>query len=464
MASRARWRAAWEKSFLERNQRVIGLFGVLALVLGSAFALLLSGGIFARTYHVTAMFTDAAGIAPGDKVTVAGLPAGTVKDVRIQDGHVAIDLAVSRSVQLPADSRAAVVVETLLGKRAVQLVAGASDQQLKNGSVIPIDRTTTPVDITQLNDISVNLLQHSDAKAFNDFLAEVTKVTSGEGTQVRTLVSGLADLSAAVDSRRAELSQLLTSLRKLATTLGERNGTIVALIDNLDPVLQNLAARQRDIQTLLVATASGSHATADLIRRNRAVLDQTLASLHTDLGVIDQHQVDLAATISYLRVAVQGYQSVGYSQGIPNHWANIFVQSLGPAGVDAILGRCGALDQLIDQLLATNCRNGGGGVGGVGGKGGGLPSLPPLPTPSLPPLPTPSISPVPRPSISIPPLPTPSFGAPYSYDLSSGGMDPSGWASGVAAGSLQPAAGAALPQSIADLLEFALLASKAGLP
>jgi len=236
------------------------------------------------------------------------------------------------------------------------------------------------------------------------------------------------------------------------------------LIDNQDPVLQNLAARQRDIQTLLVATASGSHATADLIRRNRAVLDQTLASLHTDLGVIDQHQVDLAATISYLRVAVQGYQSVGYSQGIPNHWANIFVQSLGPAGVDAILGRCGALDQLIDQLLATNCRNGGGGVGGVGGKGGGLPSLPPLPTPSLPPLPTPSISPVPRPSISIPPLPTPSFGAPYSYDLSSGGMDPSGWASGVAAGSLQPAAGAALPQSIADLLEFALLASKAGLP
>src|SRR2546430_7061867 len=99
MASRARWRAAWEKSFLERNQRVIGLFGVLALVLGSAFALLLSGGIFARTYHVTAMFTDAAGIAPGDKVTVAGLPAGTVKDVRIQDGHVAIDLAVSRSVR-----------------------------------------------------------------------------------------------------------------------------------------------------------------------------------------------------------------------------------------------------------------------------------------------------------------------------------------------------------------------------
>src|SRR5439155_5149522 len=164
---------------------------------------------------VTAFFSDAAGISPGDKVTVAGLAAGTVKGVRVQGGEVAMDLAVSRGVSLPADSRAEVVIQTLLGKKVVQLVAGQSAQELRNGSVIPIDRTTTPVDITQLNDISVNLLQHSDAKAFNDFLAEVTKVTAGEGRQVRTLVSGLADVSEAVDARRAELAELLTSLRKL---------------------------------------------------------------------------------------------------------------------------------------------------------------------------------------------------------------------------------------------------------
>ena len=466
MASRSRLRAAWEKSFLERNQRVIGLVGVVALLAASGFALLLSGGVFARTYRVTAIFSDAAGIAPGDRVTVAGLPAGTVKAVRIQGGEVAMDLAVGRGVQLPADSRATVVVETLLGKRAVQLVAGPPGGRLRDGSVIPLDRTTTPVDITQLNDISVNLLQHSDARALDDFLAEVTKATSGQGDQVRTLVSRLADLSTAVDSRRAELGQLVTSLRKLATTLGERNGTIVALIDNLDPVLQNLAARQRDIQTLLQATASGSMATADLIRRNRKVLDQTLASLHTDLGVLDQHQVDLASTISYLHDAVLGYQSVGYSQGTPNHWANIFVQSLGPAGVDAILGRCGALDQLIDQVLGTDCRSGPGGAGGPGAKGGPLPlpSLPPLPTPSLPPLPTP---PLPSPSLSISPLPIPSLGQGFSYSGSgdwSDGVDPSAWSGGAAATGLSPGLGAPLPQSLADLIEFVLLAAKAGLP
>src|SRR5207249_404899 len=132
----ARLRDALQKSFLERNQRLIGLVGILALLAGSAFALLLSGGVFARTYHVTAYFSDAAGITPGDHVTVAGLNAGTVKGVRVEKGLVAMDLGVSRGVDLPADSSANVVVQTLLGKRSVDLVAGRSNKMLQDGSVI----------------------------------------------------------------------------------------------------------------------------------------------------------------------------------------------------------------------------------------------------------------------------------------------------------------------------------------
>src|SRR5207253_7720593 len=138
----------------------------------------------------------------------------------------------------------------------------------------------------------------------------------------------------AVDARRTQLASLIDALRSISTTLGERDQTIVSLIDNLNPILADLAARQRDIQTLLVATDSASHQTADLVARNRSVLNQTLTALHTDLTVLGQHQLDLAATISYLNQAVEGYSSVGYSAGVPNHWANIFVQSLGPDGVE----------------------------------------------------------------------------------------------------------------------------------
>jgi phospholipid/cholesterol/gamma-HCH transport system substrate-binding protein len=331
-------------------------------------------------------------------------------------------LGINKGIELPQDSRAAIVVQTLLGKRDVSVIAGQNKRLLADGSVIPVSRTTTPIDITQLNDISVRLMNASDAHALNTLLAEVTKVTAGKRAQISELIRGLGDLTGAIDSRRTQLAHLIESLRGLSTTLGERDQTIVSLIDNLNPVLQNLADRQQDIQTLLEATDRGTHDTASLIADNRQVLDQALAGLHRDLAVLNQHQVDLAATVTYLEQAVQGYSSVGYSKGVPNHWANIFVQSLGPIGIDAILGQCGAVDQLIDDLLGTDCSTspggsrrggggggliwggggglirGGGGHGGGGGRGGGGGDVP-SPEPSLP-LPTPSL-PLPSPSLGL---------------------------------------------------------------
>ena len=430
------FRHSFEKSFLEQNQRVIGSIGLGLLLFGTAFALLLTGGVFARTYRVSAVFSDAAGIRPGDKVTVAGLTAGTVKSLRIENGRVVMDLAVNKSVKLPEDSRAEIVIQTLLGKRAVNLVAGDGTGELHADSLISLDRTQTPVDITQLNDISVRLMDRSDAGALNQLMAEISKVTQGKKDQVGQIVTGLADVAQAVDSRRVQLKDLVRSLRILSTTLGERDQTIVSLIDHLDPVLANLAARHDDIQTLLVATDSASHATASLVRRNRKVLDNTLASLHQVFQVLDQHQLDLAAAVSYLEDSVQGYQSVGYSQGTPNQWANIFVQSLGPAGVDVLLGKCGAIDQLIDDLLGTDCSTSSNPTLPAPSSGLGLPQLPTT-QPPLPPLPLPgggSLPPLPNPlpSVGLPlPLPSPSLGLPASIET-------------------------ALPNTLGDLLDGAL--------
>ena len=373
-------------SFLERNQRLIGVVGVLLIAGGTALALLLQGGFLTPTYEVTAYFTDAAGIRSGDNVTVAGLPAGKVEDVRVEGGQVAIELGVEEEVLLPADSRAEVVVETLLGRRSVALVAGQSQDPLRDGARIPAEHTTTPIDITELNDISVRLLEGSDAEAFEQFMSQVTEVTAGREQEVRTLIDGLENVTAAIDDRRWELGRLLESLRTLSTVFGDRDETIVRLIDELNLVLGNLAERQDDLERLLVSTAAGSRETADLVGRNRAVLDSTLAALHTDLKVLNAHQLDLAAGIGYLNQAVEGYSSVGYSQGLPNTWANIFVQQLGPAGVDALVGPCGAVDRLFDHYFGTDCAQAGTrgpatAAPGTTPPGGTVPveGLPPLP-------------------------------------------------------------------------------------
>ncbi|MGH2661491.1 MAG: MCE family protein [Actinomycetota bacterium] len=363
-------------SFLERNQRVIGFVSILLVGAGTVLALLLQGGFFTPTYAVTALFSDGAGIRSGDYVTVAGLPGGKVKEVRLEGGSVAIELAVEDDVRMAADSSAEIVIETLLGRKSVALIPGRSDEPLRDGAVIPLDRTTTPIDITELNDISVRLLNASDAEGFDQMLREITEITEGKAQEVQTIIAGLDRVTAAVDRRQVQLTRLIESLRILSTTFGQRDRVIVSLIDNLDVVLDNLAERQEDLVTLLHATDASSHETANLVERNRTVLDSALNLLHQDLEVLDRHQLDLAATIAYLDQAVQGYSSVGYSQGTPNRWANIFVQSLGPAGVDALVGPCGTVDQFFDHYFGSDCA--------TAGEGGPLPFPPPIPLPELP--------------------------------------------------------------------------------
>lgn len=385
------------KSFLERNQLTIGAIGVVVVLLGSVLAVLLSGGVFANTYQVTAVFKDAAGIRSGDGVTVAGLDAGSIGAVRIVDGLVEIELKVNSDVEMPADSDASIVVETLLGRKSVQLLGGNSDDMLAEGDTIPLERTTTPIEIDDLNDASVSLLERSDAEALQQLMIEVTKVTKGKEQEIGTVIDGLADVTAALDSKKEELQRLIESMSTLSTTFASRDDEIVSLIDRYNVVLGNLADRKDDLTSLVVNTDEASHEVADLVERNRPVLDSTLNALSEALKVVDAHQLDIAATIPYLETAVRGYSSVGYSQGIPNRWANIFVQSLGPVGIDAIAGPCGLLDQALDEILGEDPRgcehqNGelplGGGTPEPPGQNGGGNEPPALPTlPGVPVLP-----------------------------------------------------------------------------
>jgi phospholipid/cholesterol/gamma-HCH transport system substrate-binding protein len=380
-------RDALYKSFLERNQKLIGFIGVVVMLLGTAFSLLLSGGFFRDTYTVRARFADAAGLRSSDDVQVAGLDAGSIGSVEVHDGAVVVELKIDKDIEMPRDANAEIVIETLLGRKAVRLDGGSSDEVLREGDEIPLENTRTPVELLDLANRSRPLLDRSDPQALQDFMDQITAATVGKSAQVSTLISGLADVTDAVDSRKRELSRLLESLNTLGATFAEKDETLVSLIDNLNVVLTNLSERRDDVMRLLESTDSASHATADLVRRNRPELDRALSQLYETLEVIDRHQVDIAATISYLHDTVQGYSSVAYSAGgtYENRWANIFVQSLGPVGIDAFFGPCGAFDNALDDLLGEDPRpcedraeygdgyGGGGGEGGSNGSGDGSP-------------------------------------------------------------------------------------------
>ncbi|CAN5403393.1 MCE family protein [soil metagenome] len=343
------------KSFTERNPLVIGVVVVLLIAGGTASALLLNGGFFKDRYDVKAVFVDTAGLRTGDKVRVAGVLVGQVKSIEQRGAKVQVTLAVDDSVELPRDTRAEIVVETLLGSKYVRLEAGDDWSKELEGDSIITD-TKTPTEVLDLQNVGTPLLEDTDGKALNDLLTKIDGVTEGQRGNVGDIITGLNRLTTAINDRQAEARHLIDSTETVSATLAGRDQDLLNAIDDINVVLDGLAARRVQLVQLLDKTAATAKGTADLVADNRPELDAILDELHADLRIVGNRQGELAASLSALSNAIEGFSSIGYSgpDRFPNTWANMYTQLLGPIGPDAVFGSCGLLDDAFDVLLGPD--------------------------------------------------------------------------------------------------------------
>jgi len=58
-------------------------------------------------YVVHAYVTDATGVAKHSRVTIAGIPVGSIEDIGLENGKARIDVKVNREVKLHATARLA---------------------------------------------------------------------------------------------------------------------------------------------------------------------------------------------------------------------------------------------------------------------------------------------------------------------------------------------------------------------
>jgi len=91
-----------------------------------------------KGYTLTAEFLRAGGLDTGGDVRVAGIPVGTVVSQRLDpDSYEAVvEMSILDSVRLPADTRAAITSDGLLGGTYVKLVPGNDTEILGAGDSI----------------------------------------------------------------------------------------------------------------------------------------------------------------------------------------------------------------------------------------------------------------------------------------------------------------------------------------
>jgi phospholipid/cholesterol/gamma-HCH transport system substrate-binding protein len=337
------------KPFSERNPVLIAINGLTLIVVLMAVAMnfnrlpLVSG----TTYK--AQFSDASGLVKGEEVRVAGIKVGAVTDISLDESLVEVEFTV-KDVDLGRDTTAAIEVKTLLGQHYLS-VTPAGSGRLKENAVIPIERTSTPLNIVpaflRLTEQTQAIDTDQVAQAF-DALSSVLRTTAPE---LRGTLRGLSRLSHAVTIRDDEIRELFSHAKHVTGVVADRDQDIAQLVRASNSVLEVLSSRRDTIARIIKGTSELAVQLRGLVADNARELKPALTKLNSVLEVLQKNKSQLDSILKWGAVYAREFTNVGGS----GHWFDASIKI--PRGFAACtndnLALGGFLAPILSQLNQT---------------------------------------------------------------------------------------------------------------
>ena len=361
---------------IERPQWVIGLVAAVLILAGTGFAVVTTGSsVLVGGARVRAEFTDASGLKSGDFVFVSGVRSGEVtrvyqidqsEDPEFADrGPVVVaEFAMNTDARVPKDSHIEIILSNTLGKRGLMVMPSDNSVAhvdevgaLEDGDYVTLGQTDTLVDLPEFGQDTTDLLEELDVEALKSLTGSLADITQDQRADVDRLFDGVQKISDVLVNRREQLGRTLDRAEALVDVAESRDDQVVEIIDNFQVTLDTLLAKQDEIERLLDETANTSTVAADFVSERRAQIDRVVTDLTATLDVVDAHQVDLAHTLPYLAVGLEGFASIGYvnaEKEDTGNWGNVFTTGVGAVGVEASLGCGSAFDEAMTALLGPD--------------------------------------------------------------------------------------------------------------
>jgi phospholipid/cholesterol/gamma-HCH transport system substrate-binding protein len=355
------------KPLAERNRIAVGVVGILILV-----ALVVAVFSYNRIPFVngksgySAYFTEAGGIKSGSDVRVSGLSVGRVSSVKLDGTKALVKFTVDDTVALGDRTEASIKTETVLGTKMLEITPRGDG---KLTGTIPIERTHSPYDLpTALGDLTSTISALDTAKLSSALttLADTFKDTPPD---LKVALEGVARFSDVLDTRDAQLRNLLSDANKVTAVLGKRSDQIAKLVVNANALLAELLTQRNSVDALMTNLTAASRQISGLVNDNRTQLKPALDKLNGVLGILDNRKQELQRTLYLLRRYAMSFGEVlgsgpFFKASLVNLAPGQFVQPF----IDAAFSDLG-LDPNV--LLPSQLVD----------PGNGQPGLPPLPLP-----------------------------------------------------------------------------------
>jgi virulence factor Mce-like protein len=298
------FRGQQRKTTLEdRNRTGIGLIA-LAVISALLAGLVILTKVGPGYQRVSADFIQAAALLPKNPVTVAGIPVGTVTGMHLNGDHVTVDMRIQNNIDVGKDSRAVIMVTTILGSRYLALHPGGGGP-LTNRT-IDINHTEVPYDLQQaLQDVAVN---YGDVNT--DQLAHAVEVL---GKQVQGLpplvpraMDNLKRLSKVMSDRRDQFGSMLKTMDLVTATLRRQQSSIGAMVNQGQQLFGEFVARRVAFHQMIQSINTLVNVLDDTVVTDRAQVDSLLGNMNTLSGLLKQHDDMLASILESAPIALRG--------------------------------------------------------------------------------------------------------------------------------------------------------------
>jgi virulence factor Mce-like protein len=208
-------------------------------------------------YFVRAIFDNASTLVPGEDVKVAGVPVGVISDLDVTaDKKAAVTLRIDDEGFIPwkTDAKCKIGSQGLIGEKFVDCQPGSGPAKALaridegNGEgerLLPIERTSSPVDLDLLNDI----MRLPYRQRFAILLSELGTGLAGRGEELNEVI------------HRA--NPALRETDEVLKILADQNRVLARLARDSDRVLEPLARERESFADFVVQANATGEASAE---------------------------------------------------------------------------------------------------------------------------------------------------------------------------------------------------------
>ena len=302
---------------MSRNRLLTGITVVLIGLLVAA-AIFVVRQTFFKPTTITAYFTTATAIYPGDEVRVAGVKVGTIASIEPVGTQAKMTLHVDRDVPIPADAKAVIVAQNLVAQRYLQLTPAyrSTGPKMADGAVIPLDRTAVPVEWdevkAQLMRLATELGPSSTVStpSVARFIDSAANALEGNGDKLRQTLAQLSGVGRILAEGSGNIADIIKNLQTFVTALRDSNQQIVQFENRLATLTSVLNDSRSDLDAALSDLSVAVGEVRRFIAGSRDQTSEQIRSLAEVTQNLADHRIDLENVLHIAPTAFSNFYNI----------------------------------------------------------------------------------------------------------------------------------------------------------